>query len=103
MSIAHNLGREELESHTSIPVFCEVCESKEHVKQKCPVMKAPKIVVQWVGYAADGEGFYQIPHAPIKSTTDLKTAKITVEGVHLSAAQLIIELQHHIPSSNNWI
>jgi len=48
-------------------------------------MKAPKIVVQWVGYAADGEGFYQIPHAPIKSTTDHKTAKITVEGVHLSA------------------
>jgi len=41
------LGREELESHTSIPVFCEVCESKEHAKQKCPVMKAPKIVVQW--------------------------------------------------------
>jgi len=66
-------------------------------------MKAPKIVVQWVGYAADGEGFYQIPHAPIKSTTDLKTAKITVEGVHLSTAQLIIELQRHIPSSNNWI
>jgi len=59
--------------------------------------------VGWVGYAADGEGFYQIPHAPIKSTTDHKTAKITIEGVQLSAAQLITELQRLIPSPNNWI
>jgi hypothetical protein len=61
------------------------------------MMKAPKMVAQWVGYAADGEGFYHIPHAPIKST------KITVEGGHLSAAQLITDLQRRIPSSNNWI
>ncbi|RLN43028.1 uncharacterized protein C2845_PM01G47570 [Panicum miliaceum] len=61
-------------------VFREVCESNEHVKQKCPVMKAPKMVAQWVGYAADGDGFYHIPHAPMKNTSDHKTTRISVEG-----------------------
>jgi len=39
-------------------VFCEVCESEEHVKQKCPITKAPKNIVQWVGPALDGNGFF---------------------------------------------
>lgn len=73
------------------------------MKQKCPVIKAPKMVAQWVGYAADGEGFYHIPHAPIKNIPDNKTARITIEEGQLSAAQLTAELQRCIPSPNNWV
>ena len=56
-------------------VFSEICESSEHVKQKCPITKAPKNVVQWVGHVLDGNSFFHIPHAPFKGDTDKKNAK----------------------------
>lgn len=70
-------------------VYCKICESEEHVKQKCPIKKSPKNIVQWVGHALDGIGFFHIPHAPIKSVADNKTARITLEGGRLSATELL--------------
>jgi len=84
-------------------VFCEICESSEHVKQKCPITKAAKNVVQWVGHALDGNGFFHIPHAPFKGDTDKKTAKITVDGGVLSIEQLTEELQNRIPCPSTWV
>ena len=49
---------------------------------------APKNVVQWVGHALDGNGFFHIPHAPFKGDTNKKAAKITVDGGVLSLEQL---------------
>lgn len=67
------------------------------MKQKCPITKAPKNAVQWVGHALDGNGFFHIPHAPFKGDTDKKTAKITVGGGVLSLEQLTEELQNASP------
>ena len=93
-------GHDRMECENS--VFCENCESQEHVKQKCPSKKLPKNIVQWVGHALDGNGFFHIPHAPIKSANDNRTAKITLDGGSLSIEQLIIELQARIPCQSSW-
>jgi len=64
---------------------------------------AAKNVVQWVGHALDGNGFFHIPHAPFKGDTDKKTAKITVDGGVLSIEQLTEELQNRIPCPSTWV
>ena len=60
-------------------------------------------MVQWVGHALDGNGFFHIPHAPFKGDTDKKTAKITVDGGVLSIEQLTEELQNRIPCPSTWV
>ena len=61
------------------------------MNQKCPIAKATKNVVQWVGHALDGNGFFHIPHAPFKSNNDKRTAKIPVA------------LQLRIPCPSSWV
>ena len=57
-----------------------------------PHSQIPVLLVQWVGHALDGNGFFHIPHASIKSVNDNRTAKIILDGGSLSTEQLIAEL-----------
>lgn len=62
-------------------LFCNICESDEHVAAKCPLKKKPKPVALAVGYVIDNLSFYHIPHGPIPmSKKDGNTALIKVEG-----------------------
>ncbi|XP_015693950.1 uncharacterized protein LOC107304414 [Oryza brachyantha] len=84
-------------------VFCDICESREHVNHKCPILKLPKPSVQAVGYAVEGLGFNHIHHPPLqRSKKGTKTALVKVIGGSLSKDRLIDQLQRICPGNWNW-
>jgi hypothetical protein len=66
-------------------LLCEICDSKEHLTGKCPILKQPCLLAHPCGYDVSGLGFYHIPHAPITlGKTDNRTTLVTVKGGEIS-------------------
>ena len=85
------------------PLFCNICESEEHVAAKCPMKKKPKPVALAVGYAVDDLGFYHIPHDPIQpSKMDSITALIKVERGSLTEEDLRVHLKRLFCANFEW-
>jgi hypothetical protein len=86
-----------------ITLFCNICESEEHVAAKCPLKKKPKPVALAVGYAVDDLEFYHIPHGPITpSKMDSITAVIKVEGGSLTEEDLRGHLKRLFSANFDW-
>ncbi|CAL5011144.1 unnamed protein product [Urochloa decumbens] len=84
-------------------LFCQVCESDEHVAAKCPIKKRPRPVAHAVGYAVDNLGFCHIPHAPYATTKkDGITALVKVIGGKLTEEELVGHLKRLVPGNFNW-
>ncbi|CAO2203924.1 unnamed protein product [Urochloa humidicola] len=87
----------------STVLFCNICESDEHVAAKCPLKKKPRPVAVAVGYAVDDLGFYHIPHGPIAiSKIDSNTVLIKVEGGSLTEEELVGHLKRLISAKFEW-
>ena len=85
------------------PLFCNICESEEHVVAKCPMKKKPKPMALVVGYAVDDLGFYHIPHDPIQpSKMDSITALIKVKGGSLTEEDLRVHLKRLFCANFEW-
>ncbi|KAJ1256953.1 hypothetical protein BS78_K261200 [Paspalum vaginatum] len=81
-------------------IYCVICDSKDHVNHRCPVLKQPRPVAHAVGYAVHGLGFYHIPHPPLpQAKKDSKTALIRIVGGQLSEEQWRWELADHEDNS----
>lgn len=86
-----------------IDVYCDICDSVEHVNHKCPVLKFAKPVVQAVGYAVDGLGFQHIPHQPLqRSKKGTKKALVRVVGGSLTIEKLVALLHKLCPAKWKW-
>ncbi|CAO2038762.1 unnamed protein product [Urochloa humidicola] len=84
-------------------LFCNICESDEHVAAKCPLKKKPKPVALAVGYAVDDLGFYHIAHGPIPmSKLESNTVLIKVEGGSLTEVELIGHLKRLVSTKFEW-
>ncbi|CAN6275168.1 unnamed protein product [Urochloa humidicola] len=84
-------------------LFCNICESDEHVAAKCPLKKKLRPVAVAVGYAVDDLGFYHIPHGPIHmSKADSNTVLIKVEGGSLTEEELIGHLKRLFSARFEW-
>jgi hypothetical protein len=84
-------------------LFCQLCESDDHVAAICPIKKKPRLMAYSVGYAMDGLGFYHIPHGPISmSKKDNTLALITVMGGELKEAELVAHMERLIPGKHGW-
>lgn len=80
-------------------LYCVICDGRDHVNHRCPVLKQPKPVAHAVGYAVHGLGFYHIPHPPLSRTRkESRSASITVVGGELTKEQVVIQLQRIFPS-----
>ncbi|CAN6249131.1 unnamed protein product [Urochloa humidicola] len=87
----------------STTLFCDICESEDHVAAKCPLKKKPRPVAVAVGYAVDDLGFYHIPHGPINvSKTDRNIVLIKVEGGSLTEEELINHLRRLFSAKFEW-
>lgn len=65
----------------SSELYCDICDSVEHVNHRCPVLKQSRPTAHVMGYSVDGLGFYHIPHPPLqKSKKGSKTALVRIEG-----------------------
>lgn len=86
----------------STEIYCDICDYKDHVNHRCPVLKLPKPAVQVVGYSVEGLGFHHIPHNPLprskKGTT--KMALVSCVGGVLTKEQAVEEQQRIV--SNKW-
>jgi hypothetical protein len=66
-------------------LLCDIFGSTEHLTEKCPILKQPRLLAHPCGYDVSGLGFYYIPHALIKKgKPDNRTALVTVRGGVLS-------------------
>jgi hypothetical protein len=84
-------------------MFCEICESRDHIKPRSPKFRADKMDVVPRGYDVEGLGFFHIAHDASlkhKSAECITLIKIT-DGV-LSILNVISELQRLIPGGWTW-
>lgn len=88
----------------NVTIFCDVCESKDHVAAKCPIKKKPRPVAHAVGYAVDEFGFYHIPHALYSTSKESgNAALVKVFGGHLSEKDLVItNLRSLVPAPSSF-
>ncbi|BAT13737.1 Os11g0312100 [Oryza sativa Japonica Group] len=85
-----------------VEVYCDICDSFDHVSHKCPVLKLPKPVVQAVGMV-EGLGFCNIPHQPLqRSKKGTKLALVHVVAGSLSKERLVAQLQRLCPAKWKW-
>lgn len=84
-------------------LFCNICESEDHVAAKCPIKRKPRPMAYAVGYAVNDLGFYHIPHGPIDmSNQDGLMALIKVKGGQLTEQELIAHLKRLVPTKFEW-
>jgi hypothetical protein len=68
-----------------------ICDGKDHVNHKCPILKQSRPVAHAVGYAVHGLGFYHIPHPPLPRTKkEYRQALNTVVGGELSKELIVL-------------
>jgi hypothetical protein len=78
-------------------MYCDVCESMDHVRLRCPKVREVKGVVVPCGFAVEGLGFFHIPHeSSAKQRTEARLAMIRVSDGELSVQNVIAELQRLI-------
>jgi hypothetical protein len=84
-------------------IYCVICDKRDHVNYKCPLLKMPRPVAHAVGYAVHGLGFYHIPRPPLpRSKKESKTATISVEGCKLSKEEVQKQLERLFPGKWVW-
>jgi hypothetical protein len=79
---------------------CDICESKEHTPEVCPLLSAPKPQVIVHGLLNEGLTFYE---QPITETykpkiDNVRLARVSVSGGVLSASQIVFQLQRLVPT-----
>lgn len=89
----------------SSKLYCEICESKDHVATRCPIFRSTnKPIAQLCGYAADGLGFFHIPlSAGQRIRHDPKAALVKVTNGQMTINAVISELQRLIPGKWEWV
>jgi hypothetical protein len=81
----------------------DICDSHEHLTDKCPILKQSRLLAHPCGYDVSGPGFYHIPHAPLTlGKTNNTNALVMVRGGELSIPQLVAELSRLIPERWLW-
>jgi hypothetical protein len=88
------------ECHTCM--FCDICESPDHIRLRCPKLRAVKGATVPCGFAVEGLGFFHNPHeSSTKQRTEACLALITVTDGVLFVQEVIEELQRLIP--RGWV
>lgn len=83
-------------------LYCQICESDEHVATKCP-LKKNRPMAHMVGSGIDNLGFFYIPHGTIQTDKkDCNTALVKVQGGQLTEEQLIGHLKRLVPGNFEW-
>jgi hypothetical protein len=89
------------ECHTAM--YCDICESQDHIRQRHPKFRAVKGSAVPCGYAVEGLGCFHITHeASQKQRNDIRIALIKVTDGDFSIPNVITELERLIPGSWNW-
>jgi hypothetical protein len=84
-------------------LLCDICGSNEHITDRYPILKQPRLLAHPCGYDVNGFGFYHIPHASIASGKPNNTkALVTVQGGELSIPQLVAKFSRLIPERWQW-
>jgi hypothetical protein len=84
-------------------MFCEICESRDHIKHHCSKFIADKMAAVPRGYAVEGLGFFHIAHdASLKHKSVERTTLIKIRDKVLSIPNVISELQRLIPGGWTW-
>jgi hypothetical protein len=79
-------------------MHCDICDSKDHFKPRCPKFRATKLGAVHCGYAVEGLGFSHIPIDIVsKNGIEARSALIRVTESELSAQGVVAELQRLIP------
>jgi hypothetical protein len=92
-----------LAANCTTEIYCVICDRKDHVNFRCPVLKMPRPVAHAVGYAVHGLGFYHIPHPPLpRARKDTKMALISVEGGQLDKEEVQRQLARIFPGKWQW-
>jgi uncharacterized 2Fe-2S/4Fe-4S cluster protein (DUF4445 family) len=79
-------------------MYCDICESLDHSRVRCPKYRPVKGVAMSCGFAVEGLGFFHIPHeTSVKQRTEACTALISVSDGEMSIQSVISELQRLIP------
>lgn len=89
----------------SSKLYCEICESKDHVATRCPIFRSTnKPIAQLCGYAADGLGFFHIPlSAGQRIRHDPKAVLVKVTNGQMTINAVISELHRLIPGKWEWV
>lgn len=90
-------------ANCSTVIYCDICDSHEHVNHRCHILKQPRPVAHAVGYALEGLGFYHIPHPPLlKGKKENRTALISCTGGQLTKEQMPAHLRKLFPVKWKW-
>ena len=83
---------------------CDVCESKEHVSDCCPLLDAPKPQVMMHGFITEGLTFFEQPlsNSYKPKIDNVRLAMVTVTGGDLSVPQVVRQLQRLVPMEFTW-
>jgi hypothetical protein len=84
-------------------MHCDICDSKDHFKPRCPKFRASKTGAVPCGYAVEGLRFFPIPNDIVsKNGIDARSALIRVLEGELLAQGVVAELQRLIPGDWVW-
>jgi uncharacterized 2Fe-2S/4Fe-4S cluster protein (DUF4445 family) len=79
-------------------MHCEVHDSLDHVKPRCLLFRAVKLLAALCGCAVEGLGFFFIPQDGIvKQKMDARAAQIRVIEGSLVVQEVVYELERLIP------
>jgi hypothetical protein len=74
-------------------IFCKICESRDHIKPRCPKFRVDKMADVPRGYVVEGLGFFHIAHdASLKHKSVERTTLIKITDGELSIWDVISEL-----------
>jgi hypothetical protein len=84
-------------------MFCDICESPDHVRVRCPKFRVAKGAAVPCEFAVEGLGFFRIPHKSLaKQCTEAHSALISVTNGVPSNQEVIAKLQWLIPGGWVW-
>jgi hypothetical protein len=84
-------------------MYCDICESRDHIRPRCPKFRAAKQAAVPCGYAVEGLGFFHIAHDAIhKHKKDDRAALIKITDGVLTIPNVISELERSIPGGWTW-
>lgn len=78
------------------PLLCDICESPDHVAPRCPVLRAPRSSVQFVGIASSSLGYCVINSAGNKKKQSASLL-VRVVGGSCPADVVLQELKRIVP------
>jgi hypothetical protein len=74
-------------------MFCDICESSDHVWLRCLKARAVKSAAVPRGFTVEGLGFFHIPHeSSVKQRTKARSTVISVTDGVLSIQNVMVEV-----------